>query len=132
MAPMELLGRYMLDWFDFSIADEVHQLAGDTAQGNGLAALARIAKKVITLTGTMMGGYADDLYNVLYRIDAPQMVREGFEWGGAGRNVPAQVWRDRDRGKNHRERERLLSQSQEARFRFCAVQGARRCCLAII
>ena len=63
---------------------EVHQLAGDTAQGNGLAVLARIAKKVITLTGTMMGGYADDLYNVLYRIDAPQMVREGFEWGGAG------------------------------------------------
>ena len=35
----------------------------------------------------MMGGYADDLYNVLYRIDAPQMVREGFEWGGAGREM---------------------------------------------
>ena len=87
MAPMDYMGRYMLDWFDFSIADEVHQLAGDTAQGNGLAVLARIAKKVITLTGTMMGGYADDLYNVLYRIDAPQMVREGFEWGGAGREM---------------------------------------------
>jgi hypothetical protein len=84
---MDYMGRYMLDWFDFSIADEVHQLAGDTAQGNGLAVLARVAKKVITLTGTMMGGYADDLYNVLYRIDAPQMVREGFEWGGAGREM---------------------------------------------
>jgi len=24
---------------------------------------------------------------VLYRIDAPQMVREGFEWGGAGREM---------------------------------------------
>jgi len=84
---MDFMGRYMLDWFDFSIADEVHQLAGDTAQGNGLAVLARIAKKVITLTGTMMGGYADDLYNVLYRIDAPQMVGEGFEWGGAGREM---------------------------------------------
>ena len=87
MAPMEFMGRYMLDWFDFSIADEVHQLAGDTAQGNGLAVLARVAKKVITLTGTMLGGYADDIYNVLYRIDAPLMAREGFEWGGAGREI---------------------------------------------
>jgi hypothetical protein len=87
MAPMDYMGRYMLDFFDFSIADEVHQLSGDTAQGNSLAVLARIAKKVITLTGTMMGGYADDLYNVLYRIDAPQMVREGFEWGGTGREM---------------------------------------------
>jgi Type III restriction enzyme, res subunit len=67
MAPMEFMGRYMLDWFDFSIADEVHQLSGDTAQGNGLAVLARIAKKVITLTGTMMGGYADDLFPTTYR-----------------------------------------------------------------
>ena len=39
MAPIEFMGRYMKDWFDFSIADEVHQLAGDTAQGNGLAEL---------------------------------------------------------------------------------------------
>ena len=23
MAPMDYMGRYMLDWFDFSIADEV-------------------------------------------------------------------------------------------------------------
>jgi hypothetical protein len=30
-------GRYMRGWFDFAIADELHQLAGDTAQGNGLA-----------------------------------------------------------------------------------------------
>ena len=87
MAPMDYMGRYMLDWFDFSIADEVHQLSGDTAQGNGLAVLARIAKKVITLTGTMMGGYADDLFNVLHRIDGPQLIREGFEWGGAGREM---------------------------------------------
>jgi hypothetical protein len=28
MAPMDYMGRYMLDFFDFSIADEVHQLAG--------------------------------------------------------------------------------------------------------
>ena len=36
MAPIEFVGRYMRRWFDFAIADELHQLAGDTAQGNGL------------------------------------------------------------------------------------------------
>jgi hypothetical protein len=35
MAPIEYIGRYMGGWFDFAIADELHQLAGDTAQGNG-------------------------------------------------------------------------------------------------
>jgi hypothetical protein len=38
-------------------------LNGDTAQGNGLGVLARIARKIIGLTGTMTGGYADDLNN---------------------------------------------------------------------
>jgi len=32
--------------FDYAIADEVHQLAGDTAQGNALGVLARVAKRV--------------------------------------------------------------------------------------
>ena len=38
MAPIEYIGRYMGGWFDFAIADELHQLARDTAQGNGLGA----------------------------------------------------------------------------------------------
>lgn len=85
MAPLEYMGRYMHGFFDYAIADELHQLSGDTAQGNGLAILARIANKLIGLTGTMMGGYADDLYNILYRMDAPQMVGEGYAYGAEGR-----------------------------------------------
>jgi len=42
--------------------------------------LERIGKKLVGLTGTMMGGYADDLYNVLYRMDAPQMAKDGYAW----------------------------------------------------
>jgi hypothetical protein len=34
MAPVEFIGRYMPGWFDYAICDEIHQLAGDTAQGN--------------------------------------------------------------------------------------------------
>jgi hypothetical protein len=87
MAPLEYMGRYMKDFFDYAIADEMHQLAGDTAQGNGLGVLARIAIKIIGLTGTMMGGYADDIEKIIWRMDAPQMAREGFAYGAEGRRL---------------------------------------------
>ena len=85
MAPIEFIGRFMGGWFDFAIADELHQLAGDTAQGNGLGVLGRAANRLIALTGTLMGGYADDLFNIFYRMEPRTMVREGFAYGGQGR-----------------------------------------------
>jgi hypothetical protein len=85
MAPIEFIGRYMRGWFDFAVADELHQLAGDTAQGNGLGVLGRAARRLIALTGTLMGGYADDLFNIFYRMEPRAMVREGFAYGGQGR-----------------------------------------------
>jgi hypothetical protein len=74
MAPIEFVGRYMPHWFDFAIADELHQLAGDTVQGNGLGVLGRAAKRLIALTGTLMGGYADDLFNIFYRMEPQTMA----------------------------------------------------------
>ena len=47
-------------FFDYAIADEVHELKGDTAQGNALGTLASCARHVAVLTGTLLGGYADD------------------------------------------------------------------------
>jgi len=85
MAPIEYIGRYMGGWFDFAIADELHQLAGDTAQGNGLGVLGRAAKRLIALTGTLMGGYADDLFNIFWRMEPSTMADEGFAYGGQGR-----------------------------------------------
>ena len=85
MAPVEYIGRFMKGWFDFAIADELHQLAGDTAQGNGLGVLGRAARRLIGLTGTLMGGYADDLFNIFFRMEPRVMVRHGFAYGGQGR-----------------------------------------------
>ena len=83
-APIEFIGRYMPGFFEYGIADEVHELSNDTAQGNALGTLARSVEKVAVLTGTLMGGYADDLFNVLYRLEPHKMVAEGYEWGEAG------------------------------------------------
>jgi len=83
-APVDFIGRYMPDFFDYAIADEVHELKGDTAQGNALGTLAACAKHTVVLTGTLLGGYADDVFNILYRLEPGKMVKEGFEYGEAG------------------------------------------------
>ena len=84
-APVDFIGRYMADgFFDYVIADEVHELKGDTAQGNALGTLASCAGHIAVLTGTLLGGYADQLYNILFRLGASRMLEEGFEYGEAG------------------------------------------------
>jgi len=85
MAPTEYMGRFMAEWWDYAIADEIHQLAGDTAQGNALGVLNRTARRFLGLTGTLLSGYADDLFNTLFRTDARRMTEDGYEWGSAGR-----------------------------------------------
>jgi hypothetical protein len=43
---------YMPEWWDYAIADEIHQMAGDTAQGNALGVLNKTARRFLGLTGT--------------------------------------------------------------------------------
>jgi len=86
MAPVEFIGRYMPGWFDYAICDEIHQLAGDTAQGNALGTLASCTDRIVGLTGTLLGGYADDLFNNLFRLEAKRMKEHGYEWGTTGRS----------------------------------------------
>jgi hypothetical protein len=84
VAPLDFIGCYMDEWFDYAICDEAHQLANDTAQGNGLGTLAACADRTLILTGTLLGGYASDVYNLLFRVDPRKMVGHGYEWGETG------------------------------------------------
>jgi hypothetical protein len=86
MAPIEFIGRYMAEWFDYAVCDEVHQLAGDTAQGNALGTLSSCTDRIVGLTGTLLGGYPDDLFNTLFRLEAARMKEHGYEWGTTGRS----------------------------------------------
>ena len=84
-APASFIGRCMKDFFDYFIADEVHELKGEnTAQGNALGTLAACARHTLVLTGTLLGGYADELYPVLFRLDAAKMIARGFEHDEGG------------------------------------------------
>lgn len=84
MAPIEFIGRYLDGFFDYGIADEVHELKGETAQGNALGTLASACDRTVILTGTLLGGYADELFNILYRLDARTMREDGFDHGEGG------------------------------------------------
>jgi hypothetical protein len=86
VAPIDFMKRYMKGFFDYAIADEMHQLFGDTAQGNALGGLVSCVDRVLGLTGTLMGGYAGDLFNFLFRFEAAKMKEKGYEWGPSGRS----------------------------------------------
>ena len=59
-----MIGLYLDNFFDYGIADEVHELKGaDTAQGSALGTLAWVCGRTVILTGTLLGGYAADFLN---------------------------------------------------------------------
>lgn len=82
VAAIEYIRRKMKDGFlDFSIVDEVHMLkAGNSAQGNSLAALVQASKKVIAGTGTLFGGKAEDIYYLLWRLFPRDMADSGYKY----------------------------------------------------
>jgi len=41
---------------------------------------------MLGLTGTLLGGFADDLFNTLFRLEAGRMKEHGYEWGTRGRS----------------------------------------------
>ncbi len=124
MAPLDFIGRYMKGWWDYSIADELHQLAGDTAQGNGLGVLARCAEKLIALTGTLMGGYADDLFNIFYRMEPRRMVAAGYEAGSQGRRDFQEQYGVLETVEKVRETDNACSKAQKRTVQVLRKPGA--------
>ncbi len=74
----EYYKRYLPDLCELLIADEFHQFkAGDSAQGQMARMFAEIIPQSITLTGTLMAGYARDLFHLLYGF-GDREIREDF------------------------------------------------------
>jgi len=82
-AKAEFIKRYLpKGFFDLVILDEVHELkGGGTAQGQAMSCLIARSRKVLALTGTLMGGYSKDLFFLLWRMFPGQMAEAGFEYG---------------------------------------------------
>lgn len=80
VAVVDLVKRLPKGYFDFLVADECHELKGESAQGMAFGAAAQKATKALALTGTLMGGYASDLFYLLWRMDAQAMEESGMEF----------------------------------------------------
>jgi hypothetical protein len=82
--PALYIKRRLRNVFEYLILDEVHEAKGtDTAQGHAAAALIASCRKVIALTGTLIGGYAEHLRPLLFRLSPASLIREGLGWSNA-------------------------------------------------
>ena len=80
--PSEFIKRYFPNnWIGLLIADEAHEYKASSGQGNAFGVLANVSSKVLALTGTLIGGYASDLFYLLWRMN-PSMMKE-FGYGEA-------------------------------------------------
>ncbi len=83
--PSEYVKRYFpRKAFSLALIDEAHEYKNaGSAQGQAMAVLCNEAEKVLCLTGTLMGGYASDLFYLLFRAMPGVMVQMGY---GANRH----------------------------------------------
>lgn len=82
----EFIKRYLpKNTFDLLIVDEGHEYkSGDSAQGMAMGVLTGCVRKTLLLTGTLMAGYADDLFYLLWRILTQRMLEDGYGYNRRG------------------------------------------------
>lgn len=81
IAIAKYIKEHMKGTFDYFLADEMHLLsAGDSIQGQAFHHLIQSAKHVLGLTGTIVNGYADSLFYIIYRMFPEVMKQEGFNY----------------------------------------------------
>ncbi len=80
------LSRYIKHRFkkiDAYICDELHEYSGESAQGEAMAEIAGISKKVIAMTATLINGYARGMFYLLFRLKPRLMLADGFQYNDA-------------------------------------------------
>ena len=82
----EFVKRYLpKKTFGLLIVDEGHEYKNeDSAQGQAMGVLTSQCAKTLLLTGTLMGGYASDLFYLLWRLNPAMMLADGFKPGRGG------------------------------------------------
>jgi len=98
--PSEYVKRYLPQGtFDLLIADEAHEYKNaGSAQGQAMGVLASKSRKTLLLTGTLMGGYGDDLFYLLFRALPGRMIEDGYRPSKQGSLTPAAMAFMRDHG----------------------------------
>ena len=89
----------MKSFFDLLIGDEVHEFKGrGSAQGIAAGILADACGKSLSLTGTLLGGYASTIFHLLYRF-SPE-IRTEFGRSEEGRWIKRYGFEEHSIGKD--------------------------------
>lgn len=96
----EFIKRYLPQgFFDLLVCDEGHEYKGSgSAQGQAMGVLAAKARRTLLLTGTLMGGYADDLFALLFRTLTGRMIEDGYRPSRTGSMTSAAMAFMREHG----------------------------------
>ena len=78
--PALFIKNKLKNFFELLIADEIHQYKNLSGQGYAFAILSGTCKYTLGLTGTLMGGYASDLFYLIYRTHPGVMLADDNEW----------------------------------------------------
>jgi len=79
--PAQYIKEKLKGVFLVLIGDECHMYKNQTGQGWAFAALANACEYTLCMTGTLAGGYASDLYYLLFRTHPRLMIEDGNSWG---------------------------------------------------
>jgi len=78
--PALFIKNRLKGFWDLLIGDELHQYKNLSGQGYAFAALSGACTYTLGLTGTLMGGYASDLFYLLYRTHPQVMLADDNLW----------------------------------------------------
>jgi hypothetical protein len=80
-APADYIHKHLRGVFDYLVCDEVHEEKSETsARANALGALVASCRKVIAMTGTLIGGKAGHVRSLLFRLSPKSLKVEGLSW----------------------------------------------------
>lgn len=82
--PADYIKKQMKGFFNYLIIDEAHEEKSATSeQAIAAGALIAATKYQLILTGTLIGGYAEDIRPMLFRLCGRKMRERGYSWGGS-------------------------------------------------
>ena len=85
-APAEYIKKYLKRYWDLIVIDEIQAYKAEgTLQGRAMGSLLSAIPYAACLTGTLNGGYADDLFALLFRMNPGQLIADGFDYGASNK-----------------------------------------------
>ena len=79
--PAVFIAKKMPKAFTYLIIDELHEQKSDSSgQATACGKLISSTRYCLGMTGTLIGGYANHLFPLLFRMSGERLREEGFEW----------------------------------------------------